>query len=309
MSTITQPRRSVKSTARPLNVSLLLTIRETDYAVAVIDPGPDNVKAYRLEKLSGDREAYDLARTNDGLVICSCSAYVASHEGTVSTCKHGSALVLTGLLPKPCCVAPATAKAEPPPAPKAVEVPAEPPACVVPKFDREPYRIANIVAKGDACWLIRRPSQVPAVAAVVAPVVDVAPAACCPAEAADPCSSCLDAPAPADVPIAHPPRPTPPDPTVADDWRDDDVISLGPDAEPVDPAAADPFDAWIARQADAYATIATPRAAWLAGKIARLAEQARFLDATTPEAFDDRLDCMLDADMIRAEGMWAAACG
>ena len=51
---------------------LLLTIRETDYSVTPIAPGPDNVKAYRLEKLSGDRETYDLAHTNDGLVICDC---------------------------------------------------------------------------------------------------------------------------------------------------------------------------------------------------------------------------------------------
>src|SRR4051795_7620368 len=104
MATITSPAPRVNAKSRPLNVSLMLTIRETDYSVTPIAPGPDNIKAYRLEKLSGDRETYDLAHTNDGLVVCDCPSYVATHEGTSSTCKHGSALVLMGLPPKPCCV-------------------------------------------------------------------------------------------------------------------------------------------------------------------------------------------------------------
>jgi hypothetical protein len=85
------------------------------------------------------------------------------------------------------------------------------------------------------------------------------------------------------------------------------VITLGPAAEPMAPARL-AFADWIASQAAGHARIGGERHTWLAGKIAKLAEQARFLDATTPDAFDDRLDAHLDCIQAEAEARAARCC-
>lgn len=376
MSTITRPRNSVNAKSRPLAVTLLLTIRETDYAVTVIAPGPDNIKAYRLEKLSGDRETYDLAHTNDGLVVCDCKSYVASHEGTISTCKHGSALVLMGLLPKPCCIANAKAAPLPvakAPAPRAdrweglaegleVEASADapcptnsnpetfrdlppasesapeslnirdlPPARVVP-FDADFYRAQNAVAERRALWLSHRHLHAPAkgvastdapadirlidddgtpfetpremdarhraehAAAVAALMTDnpfLSP--CCPDDEPQPCQACLTNEGPGDL---------------SDDAWDDGHVWSTSDGDPDSdaPPARMTFTDWIAHQAAGHAKIGGERHAWLARQIAKLAERARFLDADSPDAFDDRLDAHLDAVHVAAEARQAARC-
>jgi hypothetical protein len=111
--------------------------------------------------------------------------------------------------------------------------------------------------------------------------------ACCPAEESSPCRACVTHEGPGDM---------------ADDgWMDDARWELGPDDD-------ESFAAWIARQAEAFAAIGTPRAKWLAGKIAKLAEQARWLDAASPDAFDDRLQAQLDAAADAAEARRAASC-
>jgi len=112
---------------------------------------------------------------------------------------------------------------------------------------------------------------------------------CCPPTEAQPCQACVN---------VH----TLPDDLSGPDWDDSGTWELGPET--------DPFDGWIRRQADAYAKIKTPRAAWLARQIAKLAERARFLDADSPDAFDDRLDAHLDAVQAEAEARQEAArCG
>jgi hypothetical protein len=334
MSTITAPIPRVNAKSRPLNVSLLLTIRETDYAVTVIAPGPDNVKAYRLEKLSGDRETYDLAHTNDGLVVCDCKSYVATHEGTSSTCKHGSALVLMGLLPKPCCVANtrvayddarerAAAVAPTPDGPTAPAPYAEhvaklaalevaeatvrsegenqdynvnliPPAPVAPAFDADFYRAQNAVAERRALWLSQRHMHTSE--PMPAPKAADEPEPCCdPVEPAA-CAACATVHTPAADPTGD-----------GAEWGADDVITLGPAAEPIAPARL-AFADWIASQAAGHARIGGERHAWLARQIAKLAEQARFLDADSGEAFDDRLEAQLDAARAEAEARQRAAC-
>jgi hypothetical protein len=88
-------------------------------------------------------------------------------------------------------------------------------------------------------------------------------------------------------------------------WDDDIVwspIDFAPDQDDDDEPT---FAAWLDLQADAFAMIGTPRASWLAGRIAKLAEQARWLDAASPDAFDDRLDAHLDCVQAEAEARMA----
>jgi hypothetical protein len=117
--------------------------------------------------------------------------------------------------------------------------------------------------------------------------VAAVPATCCPDDEPLPCAACLTHEGPGDA--------------SDDGWMDDARWELGPDDD-------EPFAAWIARQAEAFATIGTPRAKWLAGKIAELAERARWLDAASPDAFDDRLQAQLDAAADAAEARQRAAC-
>jgi hypothetical protein len=91
-----------------------------------------------------------------------------------------------------------------------------------------------------------------------------------------------------------------------DSW--DDSFVWAPSDFTTDPDDDEPFAEWLDLQAEAFAAIGTPRASWLAGKIARLAEQARWLDAATPDAFDDRLDAMLDAESARIRARREASC-
>ena len=44
---------------------------------------------------------YHVHRDNYGCVKCDCGDYLFRHDGTATTCKHGSALVAKGLIPAP----------------------------------------------------------------------------------------------------------------------------------------------------------------------------------------------------------------
>jgi hypothetical protein len=77
----------------------------TAYAVEPIDPGPEGTRAYRLQKLCGGGDVYDVVRTWYGIIECTCGDYTYRRQGlTASPCKHGRALVEAGLLapPEPC---------------------------------------------------------------------------------------------------------------------------------------------------------------------------------------------------------------
>lgn len=79
-----------------------IEIKGTRYAVARIEHGPDGTAAYRLVKLGGKNEVYDVLRTHFGLIECTCPHYELRLKGnTVASCKHGDALVKAGLLEAP----------------------------------------------------------------------------------------------------------------------------------------------------------------------------------------------------------------
>jgi hypothetical protein len=295
MSTITRPRNRVKVSTLPLDAKLTLAIRGTSYSVTPIPPGPDNSRAWRLAKLGGKNEVYDLARTTEGLVVCDCPSYVATHEGTSSACKHGLSLIQVGLLDpvkytaakpfvrlpdefdEPAEVVPQiSAEPLPPAADSRVDEPDAPSAPT--PFDRDFHHSQSAVAEGRALWLEHRD--------LFASEPLPAKAPCCPSDEPAPCGACVE-PFPTDEP--------PDEPLKADET----------------------FVAWIARQADAYDQMRTPRAVWLAGQLARLAERARFLEADGPGDFQDKAatlellddsdhdNCNIDADAWRDEVEYA----
>jgi hypothetical protein len=303
MSTITAPAPRVNARSRPLTVELTLTINGQAYHVEPIAHAPGGAKSYRLAKHSGDGATYDLDAFADR-VECSCPSYTKTHEGTSSLCKHGRALVMVGLVDYPDETA-ADARAAYDSAREKLAAIAETEdavrregenqadvrslnshARVAPAFDADFYRAQNAVAERRALWLSHRhlhtsdPLPAPKAAAEPEP-------ACCPDDEPMPCRACVAHEGPGDMADGG--------------WMDDARWELGPDDDA-------PFASWLDEQAEAFATIGSPRASWLAGRIARLAEQARFLDAATPEAFDDRLDCMLDAEAARIEARHAASC-
>jgi hypothetical protein len=132
MSIMTAPRRSTKTTPATKAVTLSLTIGATAYDVQPIPAGEFGTRAFRLHKLTGDKESYDVIRTHAGLIECSCPAYECNHRQIDDQpCKHGAACASVGLLiwpqaipnadatpiaPKPVVVVEAP-KLVPPPAP------------------------------------------------------------------------------------------------------------------------------------------------------------------------------------------------
>lgn len=58
---------------------------------------------------------------------------------------------------------------------------------------------------------------------------------------------------------------------------------------------------WLDAQAAQHRRIGGDKREWLASKLASLAEQARWLDATTPDIFEDRMDARLDS-VLAAHG-------
>lgn len=91
MATMTKTRKPVKSA--PV-VSLALSIDHQVYSVEPIQ----SAKGFRLTKQAARDDVYDVVRTSEGLVTCSCPSYQNTFADTVSTCKHGDALLKMGLL-------------------------------------------------------------------------------------------------------------------------------------------------------------------------------------------------------------------
>ena len=393
MSTLLSSARSTKPIRRPVVASLVLTINGTPYDVEPIGNAPAGLRSFRLAKCSGDGATYDLDAFGDR-VECSCPSYQKTHAGTTSLCKHGKSLVTVGLVDYPkaaeapavaplpdgpsetkcddvilCSLAPAVS-----PECDVVTLPVEPHARVVPVFDREPYRIANIVAKGDACWLIQRPRStrepLPAAeprdvviidedgtpletpremdrrhraehAAAVAELMDgsnpflpvarqVEQVPCCPAEETEPCAGCVTPLIP--LPAAEPSEAdwqdfgewasevdtrawearceAEPDDADGEGWTDDDVITLGPDAEPIaDGPEQDrrTLAETIDGEARHYRTLGTAFGDLMAETIERLAAEVRWLDASTPDAYMDRREAALDAARDAAEARLSSA--
>lgn len=272
MSTVSTRPRSVKAGRKPVEARLDLEVNGTAYVVTPIDPGPDNQKAWRLEKLTGDGKVYDVARTVLGLVECDCPDYEARHRGNgLGTCKHGTALVMVGLLDTPTTVG----------IPTGLLNSANP---IAPDFD-EPYVIANIVARGDACWINQGPKGGPT------PPCWTTTQLLLNSAKADP----EPEPAPDTDGISYED-----DGLGLDDDEDADEDGLGGDWDDEsrwEPGAGPGLS--LAQLADHEAAIyrswRTDAGRLFADHMAHLASLIRSLDAMTPGAFLDRLDAMHDA--------------
>jgi hypothetical protein len=86
------------------------------YSVETIPAGEFGVAAIRLTKLVNG-ESYDLLRTNDNGLECTCPDFVCRHEGKGTCCKHLSFAVANGFLPVAPSPAPVEVKASTTPAP------------------------------------------------------------------------------------------------------------------------------------------------------------------------------------------------
>jgi len=345
MSTITQDRRSVQPRSRkPVVAELTLHINGVPYVVNPIAADPDNTKAFRLVKALSDA-VYDCCLTNAGTLQCACPDFSARSGDQVGyRCKHLIGLVMVGLLDAP--------KVEAQPDPRVayndareklaaiaeseavVRSEAKPPARVVPVFDREPYRIANIVAKGDACWLIQRPRPVPATlpapadareprlldedgspletsremaarhreehAVKVAELMEGNPfMSCCLGDEPAPCAACIEAPS-RDAEDEDPRYGPQDDGGGGWDAYDDSRWTLAPDAEMS-------MVEVVMLEAARYRGWGTDLGDLLAERSESLVGQIKALDARTPEQFRDRRDAHLDCAMREAEARMARA--
>lgn len=295
MPTLTRKAKTVKFSTE--FVSITIRINDVRYAVDPIAPGEDGTRAFRLCKASGDHEVYDVIRTHSGICECSCPDYEARHRGNgLGTCKHGTALVMVGLLDAPSVVTIVTNAPEAlgercgPGCPASVNHPAPCEGCPkapAPDFD-EPYVIANIVARGDACWINQGPKGGPT----------------------PPCWSKPEV-------LANRPEPSPePEPTRDTDGisYEDDGFGLDDDEDADEDGLGGDWDdeaRWeigpgpgmtLAELADHEAAVFRGRGTYagdlFASHMATLASLIRSLDAMTPGAFLDRLDAMHDAAAI-----------
>jgi hypothetical protein len=322
MASVTATRPAPKSSRKPTRVELTLHLNGTPYVVVVIDPGPDNTKAVRLVKHGNADSVYDCCSTREGVLRCDCPDFEARSGNQVGyRCKHLTGLATFGLLEAPgakgthlmstpafvhvpdefdepdprdvynthremlAALAEAEEQVRAEGEADLLKVPVDPPARAVPAFDADFYRAQDAVAERRALWLAHRHFH------TADPLPKPAPVPCCdPVEPAA-CEACA---------TVHTPLHTLPDDLSGADWDDSATWELGPDT--------DPFPAWIAHQAAEHAKIGGERHAWLAGRIARLAEQACFFDATGPDSFDDRLEAQLDAARDAAEARRDARC-
>ncbi len=332
MSTLTSPHNPVKPIRRrePLTASLTITIRGDVYSLTSISPGEDGSRAWRLEKQGDGDAVYDVIRRHDGLVQCSCPSWEATYSNSVSTCKHGQALVMVGLLQ-----APKVETHKPLVNRDIVTVYKTAPA--VAPFDADFYRGQNAVSEGRALWLCHRHlhtsdplpprmtlcgteghsaeprdvvfvdddgSILPTFAEIdqkhkadhlarVRALLDgnpFLPAPCCPVDEPMPCSACVTHEGPGDL---------------SDDaWDDSHVWSTSDVApEPDEPRAlADRVDV----EARHFRTLGTPFGDLIARHLAELADRVRFLGATTTDAYRDRHRALLDSVRSEAEACDAA---
>jgi hypothetical protein len=345
VSTRRESAKSSKS-RRPLDARLTLSIRGTSYAVEPIAAEIEGISpAWRLVKLDGSDKVYDIAMTPHG-ATCDCPDFVARHEGLdTSGCKHIQAARLVGLLPSIGTVVPPASAFRPLPdefdepsrdvvlvgddgttlaeadrwhaddhlaavavASGTAELLTDKPT--TPPIDLDLYRCQNAVAEGRALWLSHRHLHTgEPLPAQPEPAGEPEPAGDAPF---DPATDWPDhVGSEHDRPAEHEDE----DLDAGADWDGDDGrwdtgeydadrwTTTGLDAD----NAVLSFAEWIEIQAMTYDRMRTPASVWLAGQIARLAEQARFLDADGPVSFEDRRDALLDAAACEAERR-AACC-
>jgi hypothetical protein len=333
MSTITAPRRPVKTSNKPeLTVSLCIAINHTVYQVEPIRPqDPEITRAWRLAKEGADGAVYDVATHRSHGHQCDCPDFECRRRGLdASGCKHIKALVKMGLLEDPdpaLFVEPTRGTRDT--APVVIQ-----PADI---FDRPEWVAAQVAAQvgsprphvpdefdahsdSDSAVMASIMADEPEIAAVVAEmapastIVEIPPGVVLtPSDLVDPF---ID-----DDPSSDPS--SWPDSADADRWElgpefepepidepEDELCLSAPSlnrllrpfpggtpalvsvTKPVAPEARLTFPEWIALQASALGSHGTPAARWLAGKLDALADQARALQATTPDEFDARDEVM-----------------
>jgi len=343
MGTITRHRAAVKANSkRTVGAYLMVVINDVAYKVERISPGEDGTVAFRLEKQEKGAEVYDLIRDHHGLIRCDCPSYVATYEGTTSTCKHGQALVITGLMEAPAFVAqPATSpvyRAIPDefdePTPVEVTAPTVE-AAAPPAFDAEFYRCQDAVSSGRALWLSHRHlhTSEPMPATLISNEGgDAEP------RLIDDDGTPLETPAEMDErhraehaakvaalmegnpflpPCCDPGEPMPCEACLAhegpgdlsdDGWDDSHVWSTSdfapePDDEPGPRSLAQQIDV----ESRHYRTLGTPFGDLLAHHLEGLSDRVRFLGASTVDDYQDRYRALLDSVQTEASTRRTAA--
>jgi hypothetical protein len=168
------------------------------------------------------------------------------------------------------------------------------------RWSPEPYRLAELVSQGQACWINAGPNGGPtppcwadsnpardivsddAARAAYDDAREAEAGPCCPDDEPMPCTACLD----------------------ADAWDDDDVVALGPDDEP---ATMDLAELCL-HEAAIFRSWNTDAGDLFAERFEHLAARIRFLGATTVGQYRDRLEAMLDAVRDAAEARMASRC-
>ena len=82
----------------PLDVKLTIEIAATSYRSPGSTPAPTTPGPTAWRSWAAAATSTTWPGPASGLVVCDCPSYVSTHEGTCSTCKHGTALVEVGLL-------------------------------------------------------------------------------------------------------------------------------------------------------------------------------------------------------------------
>jgi hypothetical protein len=80
-------------------LTVTFEIGEDRYHVFPLAAHPEvATHAYRLKKLTGKGEVYDVRRDTEGHVECSCPGHTYHRKG--APCKHLRALAAAGMVPK-----------------------------------------------------------------------------------------------------------------------------------------------------------------------------------------------------------------
>ncbi|HWE35785.1 MAG TPA: SWIM zinc finger family protein [Isosphaeraceae bacterium] len=100
MATATATRKPRTIKAAHGTCGLTLSINGVRYRVRPLDGrGIGAARAFRLAKLAGEGDVYDLAAYPDGRAECDCADYEFSRKGTDhGPCKHLAAARACGLL-------------------------------------------------------------------------------------------------------------------------------------------------------------------------------------------------------------------
>jgi hypothetical protein len=267
-----------------------VTIKGLVYHVEPIPPGEDGTTAYRV--LGPRGQVYDLLRTHDGTIECTCPHYEARLKGNSrSCCKHGKAAVEAGLLP----------------APGVDPLAVIPPTGVCVGCSRSVFK-ADL--KGGDCPACRAERQVETAACEgckgTFSTFDLRECLCpaCRAEVEDfdPASASEeDAPPEPPEPWAdfEPLEPADDEVPFADDnWSEFDIWTLGPPpplvSEP-SPAEAPPgltlLD-WVTHQIRHYELMGTSLGWMVAGTLRKLAAEVRATGAANPAQLEERLEVL-----------------